>query len=93
MRGVLLMQGSGVGNCVNFLSMIRGVRFPFLALVSLRGDSGEGNPWQIPMGQSVQPVLEAMGIQCLRIDTEEEVESVVSAALPMVYQSGQPIAF
>jgi len=41
-RGVLLMQSSGVGNCVNMLSLIKGGRFPFLTLVSMRGDFGEG---------------------------------------------------
>jgi sulfopyruvate decarboxylase TPP-binding subunit len=60
-RGVLLMQSSGTGNCVNMLSLIKGGRFPFLTLVSMRGDFGEGNPWQFPMGQAAQPVLEAMG--------------------------------
>jgi sulfopyruvate decarboxylase TPP-binding subunit len=39
----------------------KGGRFPFLTLVSTPGDFGEGNPWQFPMGQAVQPVLEAMG--------------------------------
>ncbi|HXN42663.1 MAG TPA: phosphonopyruvate decarboxylase, partial [Xanthobacteraceae bacterium] len=61
-RGVLLMQSSGVGNCVNMLSLINGGRFPFLTLVSMRGDFGEGNPWQFPMGQATVPVLEAMGV-------------------------------
>jgi sulfopyruvate decarboxylase TPP-binding subunit len=51
-RAVLLMQSSGVGNCINMLSLIKGGRFPFLALVSMRGDFGEGNPWQFPMGQA-----------------------------------------
>ena len=60
-RGVLLMQSSGTGNCVNMLSLIKGGRFPFLTLVSMRGDFGEGNPWQFPMGQAVQPVLEGNG--------------------------------
>src|SRR5690242_3553840 len=61
-RGVLLMQSSGTGNCVNMLSLVKGGRFPFLTLVSMRGDFGEGNPWQFPMGQAVQPVLETMGV-------------------------------
>ncbi len=60
-RGVLLMQSSGTGSCVNMLSLIKGGRFPLLTPISLRGDFGEGNPWQFPMGQAVQPVLEAMG--------------------------------
>ena len=91
-RGVLLMQSSGVGNCVNILSMIKGGRFPFLALISMRGDFGEGNPWQMPMGQAVRPVLEAMGVICLDIDTPEEVLTTVDAALKMTFKSGNAVA-
>jgi len=91
-RGVLLMQSSGVGNCVNMLSLISGGRFPFLTLVSMRGDFGEGNPWQFPMGQATQPVLEAMGVICLRADTPEESLATVSAALTMTFQAGNAVA-
>jgi sulfopyruvate decarboxylase alpha subunit len=91
-RGVLLMQSSGTGNCVNMLSLIKGGRFPFLTLVSMRGDFGEGNPWQFPMAQAVQPVLEAMGVICLRIERPEEVVPTVGAALTMVFQGGQAVA-
>jgi len=91
-RGVLLMQSSGTGNCVNMLSLIKGGRFPFLTLVSMRGDFGEGNPWQFPMGQAVEPVLSAMGVICLRIERPEEVVPTVSAALTMVFQSGNAVA-
>lgn len=91
-RGVLLMQSSGVGNCINFLSLIKASHFPFLCLVSMRGDFGEGNPWQLPMGQATQPVLEAMGVLCLRIEQSDEVERTVDAALTMAFQSGQAMA-
>jgi sulfopyruvate decarboxylase alpha subunit len=91
-RGVLLMQSSGAGNCVNMLSLIKAGRFPFLTLISIRGDFGEGNPWQFPMGQAVQPVLEAMGVICLRIERPEDVIPTASAALTMVFQSGEAIA-
>jgi sulfopyruvate decarboxylase alpha subunit len=91
-RSVLLMQSSGVGNCINMLSLMKGGHFPFLTLVSMRGDFGEGNPWQFPMGQAVEPVLEAMGVICLRVDDPEEVVSTVKAALTMVFQSGNAVA-
>jgi sulfopyruvate decarboxylase alpha subunit len=91
-RGVLLMQSSGVGNCINMLSLIKGGRFPFLTLVSMRGDFGEGNPWQFPMGQAVQPVLEAMGVICLRVERREDVIPTATAAITMVYKSGQAVA-
>jgi sulfopyruvate decarboxylase TPP-binding subunit len=91
-RGVLLMQSSGVGNCVNMLSLIKGGRFPLLTRVSMRGDFGEGNPWQFPMGQAVEPVLQAMGVIVLRAETPDEVIPTVEAALTMVFQSGNAVA-
>jgi sulfopyruvate decarboxylase TPP-binding subunit len=89
---VLLMQSSGVGNCINMLSLVKGGRFPFLTLVSMRGDFGEGNPWQYPMGQAVQPVLEAMGVIVLRVEQPDDVIPTVSAALTMVFQGGMAVA-
>jgi sulfopyruvate decarboxylase TPP-binding subunit len=74
------------------LSLIKGARFPFLTLVSMRGDFGEGNPWQFPMGQATQPVLEAMGVICLRIERPQDVIPTASAALTMVFKSGQAVA-
>jgi sulfopyruvate decarboxylase alpha subunit len=91
-RAVLLMQSSGVGNCINMLSLIKGARFPFLTLVSMRGDFGEGNPWQFPMGQATQPVLEAMGVICVRIEHPDDVVPTTVAALTMAFKSGQAVA-
>ena len=91
-RGVLLMQSSGVGNCVNMLSLMRGGRFPLLTLVSMRGEFGEGNPWQFPMGQAVRPVLEAMGVIVLGVERADEVLPTVDAAATMAFQGGQSVA-
>jgi sulfopyruvate decarboxylase alpha subunit len=91
-RGVLLMQSSGVGNCINMLSLIAGGRFPFLTLISMRGDFGEGNPWQYPMGQATGPVLEAMSVRCFRADTPDQALAAVTAALTMAFQAGQAVA-
>jgi sulfopyruvate decarboxylase alpha subunit len=91
-RGVLLMQSSGAGNCINMLSLIKGGHFPFLTILSMRGDFGEGNPWQFPMGQAVEPVLQAMGVICMRAEAPEEVVPTVSAALTMAFQGGNAVA-
>jgi sulfopyruvate decarboxylase alpha subunit len=91
-RAVLLMQSSGVGNCINMLSLTVGGRFPFLTLVSMRGDFGEGNPWQYAMGQATQKVLEAIGVIVLRADTPDDPIPVISAALTMAFQGGNPVA-
>ena len=91
-KGVLLMQSSGVGNTINMLSLIQHCQFPFLTLVTLRGDFGEQNPWQYAMGQASQPVLEAMGLICLRAEREDDVVPTVEAALGMVEPAGRAVA-
>lgn len=91
-RAVLLMQSSGVGNCVNFLSLIQHCRFPLLTLVTMRGEFGEQNPWQFAMGRAVEPVLHAMAVTTLRADTTADVVPVVEAAVGMVDRGGQAVA-
>ena len=91
-RGVLMMQSSGAGNCINMLSLTKGGRFPLLMLISMRGEFGEGNPWQFPMGQAVKPVLEAMGVIVLTASHPDEVIEVASAGLTMAFQSGEAVA-
>ena len=61
-RAVLLMQSSGVGNTINFLSLVQHCRIPFLTLVTMRGEFGEQNPWQFAMGRAVEATLHAMGV-------------------------------
>src|ERR671934_1440628 len=79
-RGVLLMQSSGVGNCINMLSLTQIFRFPFLTLVTMRGEWGEFNPWQVPMGSTTQGVFELAGVQVLRASRAQEVPAVLEAA-------------
>lgn len=91
-RSVLLMQSSGAGNCVNMLSLPRLARLPFLTLLSMRGDFGEGNPWQMPMGKSIQAVLEACDVICVRVDRPEDVAPTMRAACTMAFQSHEMVA-
>ena len=91
-KAVLLMQSSGVGNCINQLSLIKHGQFPFLTIVTMRGEYGEGNPWQFAMGEAVVPTLSSMGVKCLKITTEDEIESTIKAALIMVFQAERSVA-
>jgi sulfopyruvate decarboxylase alpha subunit len=91
-RGALLMQSSGVGNCINMLSVIQECRFPLLMIVTMRGEWGEFNPWQLPMGQSTQQVLEQSGVIVQRADDAASVRDVVYAAALMTFNSNRPIA-
>ena len=86
-RSGLLMQSSGVGNCVNMLSLPRVCNMPFLTLVTMRGEWGEFNPWQVPMGQSTPSVLETSGVIVYRADTIEDVCPTVDTAIMFAFQS------
>jgi len=91
-RAALLMQSSGVGNCVNMLSLAASCRLPFLTLVTMRGEWAEFNPWQIPMGKATPQALEIMGVTVLRLDRPEDAEEVVSAACSLAFESDQQVA-
>ena len=84
-RCALLMQSSGIGNCVNVLGMVRECRFPLLVLVTMRGEEGEFNPWQVPMGQASRPVLESMSVMVHRVTAAEEAAASVAAAAHRAY--------
>ncbi len=86
-RGVLLMQSSGVGNCVNMLSLPALHRTPLAMLVTMRGDWGEFNPAQVPMGQATQGVLEAMGALVRRADRAEDVMPTADATLRLAFNT------
>lgn len=91
-RGALLMQSSGVGNCINMLSIIQECRFPLLMIVTMRGEWGEFNPWQLPMGQGTPQILEQAGVVVQRVDHADEVRDVVYASALMTFSSNRPIA-
>ena len=84
-RCLLLMQSSGVGNCINVLGMIRECRFPLLVLVTMRGEEGEFNPWQVPMGQASRAVLESMSVVVHRVTAADEAAASVAAAAHRAY--------
>jgi sulfopyruvate decarboxylase alpha subunit len=86
-RGVLLMQSSGVGNCINMLSLSVLHRTPMPMIVTMRGDFGEFNPAQVAMGAATQTVLEAMGTQVRRADRAEDVLPVVDATLRLAFNT------
>ena len=91
-RGVLLMQSSGVGNCINMLSLPTICHMPLLMIVTMRGDWGEFNPWQIPMGQGTRAVLEAMGVIVMRADEPHLVASTVQGAANLAFNTWRPAA-
>jgi len=85
-RGALLMQSSGVGNCLNMLSLPRVCRMPLLMLVTMRGEWGEFNPWQVPMGQNTEKALTLAGVINFPVDEGRRIRETVEAAARMAFE-------
>src|SRR5271165_3432655 len=91
-RAVLLMQSSGVGNCINMLSLPINCRMPFFTLVTMRGEWGEFNPWQVPMGSSTPGILAAAGVHVKRVDHAEAAAETVTYSAMLAFDSAVPVA-
>ncbi len=79
-RPALLMQNSGLGNCINALAsldMLYGI--PLLMIISHRGGVGEPIIGQVPMGRLTVPLLDAMGILHFSPQPEQAEETVARA--------------
>jgi len=91
-RGAMLMQSSGVGNCINMLSLTKVCQFPLVTLVTMRGEWGEFNTWQIPMGRTTEAHLELCGLVCYRCDTPDSVGDTVRAGIRYAYNTNSAVA-
>ena len=91
-RGALLMQSSGVGNCINMLSLITQCRFPLLSLVTMRGQWGEFNPWQVPMGQNTGETLRLAGTLVYPVDEAQRIGETVEQAARLAFEGGISVA-
>jgi sulfopyruvate decarboxylase alpha subunit len=86
-KSVLLMQSSGVGNLINVLGMIKVCRFPLVMIVTMRGEQGEFNPWQVPMGENTARVLDTMGVAVRQAGDPQTVAAHVHTALGLAYET------
>lgn len=91
-RAALLMQSSGVGNCVNTFSLLRSCGFPCLVLVTMRGEFAEFNPWQVPMASITAQTLKLCGFVTYRVEAAADVADIVGGACDMAFAGGQAVA-
>ena len=91
-RCALLMQSSGVGNCINMLSLSRTCRFPMLMFITMRGEWEEFNPWQVPMGSIVEPVLKACEAEVYRARKPDEVPGIAERAATQAFGDERIVA-
>src|SRR5579883_3502256 len=91
-RAALLMQSSGVGNCINMLSLARACCFPVLMVITMRGEWEEFNPWQVPMGSIVEPVLKLCDAEIYRARVPEEVDGLAEHAACRAFEHERIVA-
>lgn len=91
-RCALLMQSSGVGNIVNMLSLSRICHFPLLMFITMRGEWEEFNPWQVPMGGIVEPVLKQCEAKVYRVRKADEVKGIAERAVQQAYGDERIVA-
>lgn len=87
-RAMIAMQSSGVGNCINALGLPAIMKAPCLMLITMRGQWGEFNPWQVQMGQATRSVLEAVGVKCFPVDKASEVGDTFVGAADLAFNGG-----
>jgi sulfopyruvate decarboxylase alpha subunit len=91
-RAALLMQSSGVGNCINMFSLLRNCGFPCLLLITMRGEFAEFNPWQVPMASITEESLKLSGFLTYRVEEAADVDEVVGAGCDMAFAGDLQIA-
>ena len=87
-RGALLMQSSGVGNCINMFSLAATCRFPLAVFVTMRGQCNEFNPWQNVMGESAESHLRTAGLQTQTATSPDQVGAMATATLDQAFTDG-----
>jgi sulfopyruvate decarboxylase alpha subunit len=93
-RGALLMQNSGLGNCVNTLASLNvASQIPVVMVISHRGDLGEYNAAQVPMGQAAEQVLRALDVRYVTPHTIVEFEAEADGLIKLAYTRSLPVAF
>jgi sulfopyruvate decarboxylase alpha subunit len=93
-RGALVMQNSGLGNCVNALASLDvASQIPLVLVISHRGDLGEFNPAQVPMGQATERILDALDIRHVMPRSVADLEAQGDGLIKLAYTRSLPVAF
>ena len=92
-RGVLIIQGSGLGNAINALSSLAiASQIPLLIIISERGRLGEFNPAQVPLGRATPRILEALGVQAFSIGAGDDVAATIGGSARLAFSTSLPVA-
>jgi sulfopyruvate decarboxylase TPP-binding subunit len=61
-------------------------------LVTMRGEWGEFNPWQVPLGRCTEQVLDAAGVAVFNVREPSEIVETVRAAASFAWHTGRAVA-
>ena len=90
-RPTLMLQSSGLGNSLNALtSLLLPYKIPALIVISMRGDAGEWNDAQVPMGRAVRPICDAIGVPHATAETPETTMETVRLVGQTAFGTRQP---
>ncbi len=77
----VMLQSSGLGNSLNALtSLLIPYQIPVLMVVSMRGDAGEWNAAQVPMGRAVREIFDAINISHTTVESAEAAATTIRIA-------------
>jgi len=92
-KTAILMQNSGLGNCVNALgSLYQLFSLPLVMIMSHRGTEGEPIIGQVPMGKATPKVLKAMELKYFNPKTPKEARVIVANSWEKSVQKESPVS-
>jgi sulfopyruvate decarboxylase subunit alpha len=92
-RPAVMLQSSGVGNSLNAItSLLLPYRIPVLMVVNIRGEPGEWNEAQVPMGRALGPIFAAIGVAHSTVDSAGSAAEAVEAAAAAAFTTRAAVA-
>jgi sulfopyruvate decarboxylase subunit alpha len=92
-KSAMLMQNHGFLASVNgIVSCAQLYRIPLRMLITHRGEFGERDPWQTEGGGVTIPVLDALRIPHLRLESPAEAPPRIRHAQTLAYSASRPVA-
>jgi sulfopyruvate decarboxylase alpha subunit len=92
-RPTVMLQSSGLGNSLNALtSLLVPYQIPVLIVISVRGEVGEWNAAQTPMGRALPTILRSIDVQAVSADRADAVGEAMALAAAVAFGTRMPAA-
>lgn len=80
-KPAVMLQSSGLGNSLNAItSLLIPYQLPTLLVISMRGDLGEWNSAQVPMGRAIREILDAIDVPHTTVESAATTAQAVRLA-------------